>query len=121
MDCLVCGKIIRPSDNEVFAMNGGHRHKRCGPGSKAWGAKHGTSEIHEMLKPRKRTPKAKAPVHPRLKPAKELVGRVKYMRYMDTINKHSVEWAVTSLELGVTVDKSNTTDPEILLERLLNA
>lgn len=98
--CGVCRKVITESDPFCYTDPNDpdikYRHRACGPGSKAWSAKHGTSEIGELLshkKPKKapRLSAAKDPVHQAIK---EFCGREKYMRYMDTVNKFDIDWTI---------------------------
>lgn len=102
--CVICGKKIHDGDNEVFRTpDGGLRHKKCGPGSKAWLAKYperADNEINQLLTKTK-TPAGKQQMDPMKQQIKEFVGRIKYMLYMDKVNKTPNYWTIRNLLLDL--------------------
>ena len=129
--CLVCGTFIA-NNNDCFAMStrDGHpgwRHKKCGPGSKAWKLKFpdgGNAQIREMLE-KKRTPKKAggqgecvlSAEDTARKAIKEFLGREKYLRYMDTVNKNTILWSIIMDINGHVISQNRLSaplDPEVL-------
>lgn len=125
--CTVCSKVV--SDNEGFRMPGGeYRHRECGPGTKAWSKRFGSSDISDMLAAKQRERKVVTK-----KSLREFVGRVKYNAYMDTKNKSLLCWSVANVTDNlkcdgvyvytyVNKDKLCPVQPtDTLLERLMEA
>jgi len=93
--CCVCDRSIKPDDNEVFSVLGqGHRHKRCGPGTKTWKAKFGENEITKLLEKSKQ-PKTTAGKDP-------LDGMAKYLRFM--AKGRDIQWSISYGGRTVTSD-----------------
>lgn len=90
--CCICNKVL--SDNEGFRMPGGeYRHRECGPGTKGWSKRFGSSDITELLEKSAGTTKRTVSK----KSLKEFVGRVKYNAYMDTKNSTSLGWTIINI------------------------
>jgi len=125
--CEVCGKPILEKD--PFKMYEGYRHrKECRPGTPAWSAKFGDSDVTKMLskKPPKRLPSDSpgkvAASDPIRRAIKEFCGREKYMRYMDTVNKNiECHWSVEAIIGGRLIKHSKdqgVIDPDLLYQQL---
>lgn len=119
--CGICGNVIL--EEGPFAYMDGWRHRKCGPGSKEWTAKHGLSEIGAMLQKGKRgtqTPKIKDPIKQAIK---EFCGREKYLRYMDSVNKNiECHWQISATIGGKKITHSRDQgiiDPELLYQQLM--
>lgn len=121
--CGVCGKPI--TGNDAFAYShpdtdAKWRHKKCGPGSKQWTAKHGKSKIGALLEKKSARPRTVStkqdPLHQAIK---EFCGRIKYMVFMDSMNKTKIEWEVYSQTLGIKHTSAEPPpDPEVLYKQL---
>lgn len=125
--CAICDRVI--IGNDAFAMPGdmGHRHRKCGPGSKAWLAKFPDQEnnpIGKLLARRAKPPKPPkvyTPADLTRRHIKEFLGRIKYMLYMDTKNNNPIGWRVETTINGrdLTFKRGDQPlDPEVLYEQL---
>lgn len=116
--CVVCGKPLL-DNNDCFSMGSdGYRHKKCKPGSSAWKAKYGESEISKMLAPKKRSGGQSKPgsaaslkADPLRQAIKEFCGRVSYFTYMDTINKSDIKWSVEITVNNITLTHTKGDQP----------
>lgn len=124
--CVVCGKPITGPD--CFSMGSeGYRHKKgCGPGTKAWKTKYptGNPEIRRLLEPKAKDGQSKALAKkddPIRQAVKEFCGRIKYMMYMDIVNKNPVSWTVSATINGHELHfccGDQPLDPEALYKEL---
>lgn len=124
--CSVCSKPIL-SNNDCFDMGtDGLRHRKCGPGSSQWKAKFGDPKGPAALldkakeaKAAARSTKVSQAKDPLRQAIKEFCGRIKYMVFMDSINKTKIEWEVYSQTLGIKHTSAEPPpDPEKLYEEL---
>lgn len=119
--CGICGKPILEKDPFPY-LDDTYRHRACGPGSKAWTAKHGLSKIGALLQKKVKEPTPKRKSDPIRQAVKEFCGREKYMRYMDSVNK-SIEchWRISAMIGGKEITHSRdqgAIDPELLYQQL---
>lgn len=131
--CGVCGKPINhPGDAFAYShpdTDARWRHKKCGPGSAVWVAKHGKSEIGSMLEKRKANGKVPgaAPAAPHrnqivYKAIKELCARERYLRYMGSVGKNKFRWCLEVEIAGQKITQYDTDaplDPEVLYNTII--
>ena len=109
--CVVCEKPLL-DNNDCFSMGSdGYRHKKCKPGSSAWVAKYGESEISKMLSTKKTRVATSKVADPIRQAIKEFCGRDKYMRYMNTVNKFKVGWVLVIEVAGSRLESSDLSIP----------
>lgn len=123
INCGVCGKPITEKDPFPY-LEGTYRHRKgCGPGSKLWVEKHGLSEIGATLQGKTKEAPVRQKDDPLRRAIKEFCGREKYLRYMDSVNKHiDCDWQISAVIGGKKITQSRSgqgvIDPELLYQQL---
>ena len=124
--CGVCGLPILEKDPFPYLDNT-YRHRKCGPGTKAWTAKHGLSKIGELLQKKVKDPAVKKSRVVKkdsiCSAIRELCGRIKYMTYMDSVNKNLVcDWCIETTINGKVIKfhkSQGVIDPDLLYQQVM--